>query len=48
MDEMKQFIQFKLGLDDYAVEMSCVREIIKPMHEWNTTFGCTQICTGDC
>ena len=31
MDEMKQFIQFKLGLDDYAVEMSCVREIIKPV-----------------
>lgn len=32
MDEMKQFIQFKLGLDDYAVEMSCVREIIKPVN----------------
>ena len=31
MDEMKQFIQFKLGLNDYAVEMSCVREIIKPV-----------------
>jgi len=31
MGEMKQFIQFKLGLDDYAVEMSCVREIIKPV-----------------
>lgn len=31
MDEMKQFIQFKLGLSDYAVEMSCVREIIKPV-----------------
>lgn len=31
MDEMKQFIQFKLGLQDYAVEMSCVREIIKPV-----------------
>jgi len=28
---MKQFIQFKLGLNDYAVEMSCVREIIKPV-----------------
>ena len=32
MDEMKQFIQFKLGLHDYAVEMSCVREIIKPVN----------------
>jgi len=31
MGEMKQFIQFKLGLHDYAVEMSCVREIIKPV-----------------
>jgi|GEM_PF-1674021 len=31
MDEKKQFIQFKLGLHDYAVEMSCVREIIKPV-----------------
>ena len=31
MDEMKQFIQFKLGLHDYAVEMSSVREIIKPV-----------------
>ncbi|HBV88262.1 chemotaxis protein CheW [Desulfosporosinus sp.] len=31
MDEMKQFIQFKLGLNDYAVEMNCVREIIKPV-----------------
>jgi purine-binding chemotaxis protein CheW len=31
MDEIKQFIQFKLGVDDYAVEMSCVREIIKPV-----------------
>ena len=31
MDEMKQFIQFKMGLNDYAVEMSCVREIIKPV-----------------
>ena len=31
MDEMRQFIQFKLGQDDYAVEMSCVREIIKPV-----------------
>lgn len=31
MDEMKQFIQFKLGFHDYAVEMSCVREIIKPV-----------------
>ena len=31
MDDMKQFIQFKLGLHDYAVEMSCVREIIKPV-----------------
>jgi Chemotaxis signal transduction protein len=31
MDEMKQFIQFKLGLQNYAVEMSCVREIIKPV-----------------
>jgi purine-binding chemotaxis protein CheW len=31
MDEMKHFIQFKLGLDDFAVEMSCVREIIKPV-----------------
>ncbi|TGE32064.1 chemotaxis protein CheW [Desulfosporosinus sp. Sb-LF] len=31
MDEMKQFIQFKLGLQDYAVEMSSVREIIKPV-----------------
>ncbi|MDP4125933.1 MAG: chemotaxis protein CheW [Bacillota bacterium] len=28
---MKQFILFKLGLDNYAVEMSCVREIIKPV-----------------
>ena len=32
MSEMKQYIQFKLGLDDYAVEMSCVREIIKPVN----------------
>ncbi|SPF53850.1 Chemotaxis signal transduction protein [Candidatus Desulfosporosinus infrequens] len=31
MDEMKQFIQFKLGIHDYAVEMSSVREIIKPV-----------------
>jgi purine-binding chemotaxis protein CheW len=31
MDEVKQFIQFKLGLQDYAVEMNCVREIIKPV-----------------
>ena len=31
MDKMKQFIQFKLGLHDYAVEMSSVREIIKPV-----------------
>ncbi|WP_407312874.1 chemotaxis protein CheW [Desulfosporosinus sp. SB140] len=31
MDEVKQFIQFKLGLQDYAVEMRCVREIIKPV-----------------
>jgi len=31
MDEMKQFIQFKLGLHDYAVEMSSIREIIKPV-----------------
>lgn len=31
MAEMKQFIQFKLGLHDYAVEMSSVREIIKPV-----------------
>ncbi len=31
MDEMKQFIQFKLGIHDYAVEMSWVREIIKPV-----------------
>jgi len=31
VDEMKQFIQFKLGLHDYAVEMSSVREIIKPV-----------------
>jgi len=31
MDEMQQFIQFKLGLHDYAVEMSSVREIIKPV-----------------
>ncbi|MDP4126540.1 MAG: chemotaxis protein CheW [Bacillota bacterium] len=31
MDEVKQFIQFKLGLHNYAVEMSCVREIIKPV-----------------
>lgn len=31
MDEVKQFIQFKLGLQNYAVEMSCVREIIKPV-----------------
>lgn len=31
MDEMKQFIQFKLGLQNYAVEMSSVREIIKPV-----------------
>ena len=30
-DEMKHFIQFKLGLQNYAVEMSCVREIIKPV-----------------
>ena len=31
MAEIKQFIQFKLGLHNYAVEMSCVREIIKPV-----------------
>lgn len=31
MNEMKHFIQFKLGLHNYAVEMSCVREIIKPV-----------------
>ena len=31
MNEMKQFIQFKLGILDYAVEMSNVREIIKPV-----------------
>lgn len=31
MEEIKQFIQFKLGLNDYAVEMNCVREIIKPV-----------------
>ena len=31
MNEMKHFIQFKLGLQNYAVEMSCVREIIKPV-----------------
>lgn len=31
MDEMKLFIQFKLGQHDYAVEMSSVREIIKPV-----------------
>lgn len=31
MNEVKQFIQFKLGLQDYAVEMGCVREIIKPV-----------------
>src|SRR5690349_9430317 len=31
MHELKQFIQFKLGMDDYAVEMGCVREIIKPV-----------------
>ncbi|TGE37680.1 chemotaxis protein [Desulfosporosinus fructosivorans] len=31
MDEMKQFIQFKLGILDYAVEMSSVREILKPV-----------------
>lgn len=31
MNEVKQFIQFKLGIDNYAVEMSCVREIIKPV-----------------
>ncbi|MDP4127929.1 MAG: chemotaxis protein CheW [Bacillota bacterium] len=31
MAEVKQFIQFKLGLHNYAVEMSCVREIIKPV-----------------
>jgi len=28
---VKQFIQFKLGLENYAVEMSYVREIIKPV-----------------
>jgi Chemotaxis signal transduction protein len=32
MNEMKQFIQFKLGLHNYAVEMNCVREIIKPVN----------------
>ncbi|MHB8074962.1 chemotaxis protein CheW [Desulfosporosinus fructosivorans] len=32
MDEMKQFIQFKLGILDYAVEMSSVREILKPVN----------------
>ncbi|AFM42489.1 chemotaxis signal transduction protein [Desulfosporosinus acidiphilus SJ4] len=31
MNELKQFIQFKLGSDDYAVEMGLVREIIKPV-----------------
>ncbi len=31
MAEIKQFIQFKLGLHNYAVEMSSVREIIKPV-----------------
>lgn len=31
MDEVKQFIQFKLGAHNYAVEMSYVREIIKPV-----------------
>lgn len=31
MAEMKQYIQFKLGLHDYAVEMNRVREIIKPV-----------------
>ena len=31
MVEIKQFIQFKLGFNNYAVEMSCVREIIKPV-----------------
>ncbi|SPF49961.1 Chemotaxis signal transduction protein [Candidatus Desulfosporosinus infrequens] len=31
MDEIRQFIQFKLGLHDYAVEMNCIREIIKPV-----------------
>lgn len=28
---LKQYIQFKLGEQSYAVEMSCVREILKPV-----------------
>jgi purine-binding chemotaxis protein CheW len=32
MNELKQFIQFKLGSDNYAVEMGLVREIIKPVN----------------